>query len=225
MYAVQVLQTDPEPHPLAWLSTVRSHPSQYLGMRFDPQADFVREQAPVPILGPKPPRTLARSPLKTAMVIVVIGFAAGGAIWYLGDDGAVRKEAAAGTPAGTGLGESVIRYAEAVLNGETEEQRIAAATGTTIEQQLGSLGQRREVMKAREEFKHGNMAMAMGNNTQAVIHFKTAIKNDPNYAEAHYRLGLAYVKLGHRTAARREQAVLRNLDDERANLLGHLVDN
>ena len=194
-------------------------------MRFDPQANFVEEQGPVPILGPTPPMMSARSPLKTAMVIVVIGFAVGGAIWFLGDDGALRKKETAGTTAGTGLGDSVIRYAEAVLKGETEEQRIAAVTGTTMEEDLSSIGQRRGVMKAREEFKLGKNAMAMGRNGLAVKHFKRAIKNDPRYADAHYRLGLAYVKLGNRTAARREQAVLRNLDDERANLLGHLVDN
>ena len=183
------------------------------------------DTGPVPLRGPKLPSTTARSPLKTAMVIVVIGFAVGGAIWFLGDDGALRKKAAAGTPAGTGLGDSVIRYAEAVLKGETEEQRIAAVTGTSLEQELGTIGQRRGVIKAREEFKLGKNAMAMGRNGQAVKHFKRAIKNDAGYADAHYRLGLAYVKLGNRTAARREQAVLRRLDDERANLLGHLVDN
>ena len=194
-------------------------------MRFDPQAGFQEEQGPVPILGPKPPKTLGRSPLKTAMVIVVIGFAVGAAIWFLGDERAMRKHARADTPGATGLGDSVIRYAEAVLQGETEEQRIAAVTGTTIEQQLGTYGQRREVLKAREEFANGKTAMGMGNNKQAARHFRAAIKSDPGFAEAHYRLGLAYVKLGHRTAARREHAVLRNLDNDLANLLGHLVDN
>ncbi|MCH7798852.1 MAG: tetratricopeptide repeat protein [Planctomycetes bacterium] len=194
-------------------------------MRFDPQAGFEKEQGPVPILGPKPPKTLGRSPLKTAMVIVVIGLAVGAAIWFLGDDGAMRKHARADTPGATGLGDSVIRYAEAVLQGETEEQRIAAVTGTTIKQQLGTYGQRHEVLKARAEFANGKTAMGMGNDKQAVRHFRAAIKSDPGYAEAHYRLGLAYVKLGNRTAARREHAVLRNLDDDLANLLRHLVDN
>lgn len=194
-------------------------------MRFDPQADFGQHKEPVPILGPKPPSAMARSPLKTAMVIVVIGFAAGGVIWFLGDDGAAPGHAAADAPAPTELGESVIRYAEAVLSGETEEQSMAAVTGTTLAQQLGSLGQRRGSVKAREEYKNGRMAMAMGNDRQAVKYFKAAIKHDATHVEAHYRLGLAYVKLGNRAAARREQAVLRNLDHDRANLLGHLVDN
>ncbi len=194
-------------------------------MRFDPQAGFDQEQGPVPILGPKPPMTLARSPLKTAIVIVVIGFAVGGAIWFLGDDGAMRRQAAADAPVNTGLGDSVIRYAEAVLQGDSEEQRIAAATGITIRQQLGTFGRGYDILKAREEFAYGKTAMGMGNDKQAVRHYKAAIKSDPSFAKAHYRLGLAYVKLGNRTAARREQAVLRNLDNDLANLLGHLVDN
>ena len=194
-------------------------------MRFNPQANVGRDNEPVPILGPKPPGAMARSPLKTAMVIVVIGFAAGGAIWYLGDDGAVRSSAAADAPVATGLGESVIRYAEAVLSGETEEQSIAAVTGTTLARRLGSLTQRRGIVKAREEFKNGRMAMAVGNDRLAIKYFKAAIRHDAGHVDAHYRLGLAYVKLGNRTAARREQAVLRNLDRDRANLLGHLVDN
>ena len=194
-------------------------------MRFDPRTGFMDDTGPVPLRGPKLPSTTTRSPLKTAMVIVVIGFAVGGAVWFLGDDSGMWSRAAVPTPANSGLSESVIQYAEAILSGETEERSIAAATGTPIAQQLGSLGQSRENAKAREEFKNGKMAMAMGKNKQAVMHFRAAIKHDASHAEAHYRLGLAYVKLGNRTAARREQAVLRKLDDDRANLLGHLVDN
>ena len=99
------------------------------------------ETGPVPLRGPKLPSTTARSPLKTAMVIVVIGFAIGGAVWFLGDDSGMWSQAAVPTPAAnSGLSESVIQYAEAILSGETEERSIAAATGTTIAQQLGSLG-------------------------------------------------------------------------------------
>ena len=133
----------------------------------------------MPILGPKPPTTLGRSPLKTAMVIVVIGFAVGAAIWFLGDERAMRKHARADTPGATELGDSVIRYAEAVLQGETEEQRIAAVTGTTIEQQLGTNGQRREVLKAREEFANGKTAMGMGKNRNGFSHRK-----DPGHIPA-----------------------------------------
>jgi Tfp pilus assembly protein PilF len=68
--------------------------------------------------------------------------------------------------------------------------------------------------------------MGMGLDQKALKHLKKAIRLDPGYADAHYRLGLVYVKLGDNAAARREQATLRSLDvDDLANLLGHLVDN
>ena len=69
------------------------------------------------------------------------------------------------------------------------------------------------------------MAMGMGNHKQASEHFQEAIRLAPEFADAHYRLGLAYVRLGNIRAARREHAFLRALGDDRANLLGHLVDN
>ncbi len=68
--------------------------------------------------------------------------------------------------------------------------------------------------------------MAMGRDQQAVEHLKEAIRLDPGYADAHYRLGLVYVKLGDHAAAHQEQAYLKGLEvDDLANLLGHLVDN
>ena len=67
--------------------------------------------------------------------------------------------------------------------------------------------------------------MGLGEHKEAAAHFKEAIRINPSFADAHYRLGLAYVRIGDFTAARRQQAFLKQLQDDRANLLGHLVDN
>lgn len=195
-------------------------------MRFDPQADFVPRTKTVnvaPILAP-PPVLGARSPLKTAVVIVVLGFVAGLGMWLLSDGVPGQKEAAADTTEPR-VDSAIVRYAEAVISGKTEADRVEAATGTSIEHRLTGAARRSGGIRAQDEFRAGQLAMGMGDHKQAVVHFKEAIRIDANFADAHYRLGVAYVQLGRMTDARREQAFLKQLGDDRANLLGHLVDN
>jgi Flp pilus assembly protein TadD len=67
--------------------------------------------------------------------------------------------------------------------------------------------------------------MSMGRYPMAVKHFGEAVRLDPEYAEAHYRLGLAYVQLGQYKAARRTRATLARLDADLANLLGNLIED
>jgi len=49
--------------------------------------------------------------------------------------------------------------------------------------------------------------------------YKQAIRINPDYVEAHYNLGLAYVLLNDRGSALKQYKILENLDTELANEL------
>ncbi len=201
-------------------------PSQYIGMRFNPQSNFVPETEVTqvaPIVA-QPPVLGVRSPLKTAVVIIVIGFAAGGAMWLWSEGVPGQNKANGDTTKSSVIDESIIQYAEAVISGHSEADRVKAVPGESIESRLRG-GRRSSNLRALDEYRSGKLAMGMGKHKQAAVHFEEAIRIDPNFTDAHYRLGLAYVRIGNFRAARRQQAFLKQLHDDRANLLGHLVDN
>ncbi len=195
-------------------------------MDFDRQANVVSETetTPVTLRVAQPPVLGVHSPLKTAVVIVVIGFAAGGAMWLWSEGVPGQKKSNADTLDRSVINESIVQYAESVMNGKTEADRVKIVIGKSIESRLGG-GRRSGGVRAQDEYRNGKLAMGMGNHKQAAVHFKEAIRLDPNFTDAHYRLGLTYVRIGNFTAARRQQAFLKQLHDDRANLLGHLVDN
>ncbi len=155
-----------------------------------------------------------------ALTIVVIGFLAGGALWMFGEGTGGRSRANADGSGHSGLNESVIKYAEAAVGRK-------AAQGEQPKPNAGAEPVRpRAQRESRKEFAEARAAIGMGRDREAVEHLKKAIRLDPGYADAHYRLGLVYVKLGDHAAARQEQAYLKGLEvDDLANLLGHLVDN
>ena len=88
-------------------------------MRFDPQANFVSESHDVdPELAGLPAMDTG-SPLKMALAIVVIGFIAGGALWIVSEGVPGPRQASADGASRTGLDESLIRYAESVVGGNS----------------------------------------------------------------------------------------------------------
>ncbi len=189
-------------------------------MRVDPQANYLSQSRQGGTDNQALPAMAAGSPLKMALTIVVIGFLAGGAFWMFGEGIGGRKQANADGSGYSGLNESVIQYAESVV-GSKDAQQVQPTPKARAEP-VRPRAQRR----SREEFAEARAAMAMGRDKEAVEHLKEAIRLDPGYADAHYRLGLLYVQLGDHAAARQEQAYLKSLDvDDLANLLGHLVDN
>jgi tetratricopeptide (TPR) repeat protein len=204
-------------------------------MRFDPQANFVEEDttfrnvaAPPPVaVDHFPPGVGVRSPLKTALIILTLGFAGGGGywIWNEGIPGAHPK-ALAEPPPSVGPGADVVQYAEALINGEMAAQFSGVAAGNAPTSGAGSgrisAGNRRT--RVREEYEAGRKLMAMGQHTEAVPHFAEAVRLDPTYAEALYRLGLAHVQAGDYKEAKRTRAKLAKLDSDLANLLGHLIE-
>ena len=121
------------------------------------------------------------------------------------------------------MNESIIHYAEALINAKTEADRVRAVTGESIESRLS--GRPVAGVRAQDEYRSGKLAMGLGDHKKAASHFEQAIRIDPSFTDAHYRLGLAYVRIGDFRAARRQQAFLKQLHDDRANLIGHLVDN
>jgi len=194
-------------------------------MRFDPQANAVPETKPT-LMAPiaaEPSVMGVRSPLKTAVVIVVIGFVLGGAMWLWSEGVPGQNKANADSTAGSAMNESIIQYAEALINEKTEADRVKAITGESIESRLG--GRTVAGVRAQDEYRSGKRATGMGEHADAAAHFEQAIRIDPSFTDAHYRLGLAYVRIGDFRAARRQQAFLKQLHDDRANLIGHLVDN
>ena len=194
-------------------------------MRFDPQANAVPETKPT-LMAPiaaEPSVMGVRSPLKTAVVIVVIGFVLGGAMWLWSEGVPGQNKANADSTAGSAMNESIIQYAEALINEKTEADRVKVITGESIESRLG--GRPVVGVRAQDEYRSGKLAMGMGEHANAAAHFEQAIRIDPGFTDAHYRLGIAYVRIGDFRAARRQQAFLKQLHDDRANLIGHLVDN
>ncbi len=194
-------------------------------MRFDPQANAVPETKPT-LMAPiaaEPSVMGVRSPLKTAVVIVVIGFVLGGAMWLWSEGVPGQNKANADSTAGSAMNESIIQYAEALINEKTEADRVKAITGESIESRLG--GRPVAGVRAQDEYRSGKLATGMGEHAKAAAHFEQAIRINPSFTDAHYRLGLAYVRIGDFRAARRQQAFLKQLHDDRANLIGHLVDN
>ncbi len=79
--------------------------------------------------------------------------------------------------------------------------------------------------RIRVAYDAGRSYMAMGRHRDAVPHLAEAVRLDPDFAEAHYNLGLAYVQYGDMEAARVEYAALLQLDGSLACLLGNLVQS
>jgi tetratricopeptide (TPR) repeat protein len=196
-------------------------------MRFDPQANFVPADAKVRPLtaGPMaadhlPPGASVRSPLKTAFIILTLGFVGGAGYWFWSEGiPGVEKKATAETP----VNSAVVQYAEALINGDVEAELLAAAGVSPPESGTRQPTGRAIRSRVRQEYDAGQKLMAMGQHDKAVPHFAEAVRLDPTYAEGHYRLGLAYVQSGDIKAAKHTLADLAKLDSDLANLLAHLI--
>jgi tetratricopeptide (TPR) repeat protein len=176
-----------------------------------------------------PPGVSARSPLKTALVILTMGFlgAAGYWVWAEGVPTFGEKAAADTMADGPGIGSAVVEYAEALVNGSIESNlNPAVAVGSySGDADRGPLTPLQRRSKVRDKYEAGKKLMAMGRHAEAAPLFTEAIKLDPNFVDAHYRLGLAYVQAGDIKSAKRALAELGKLDADRANLLRHLLDD
>jgi tetratricopeptide (TPR) repeat protein len=63
----------------------------------------------------------------------------------------------------------------------------------------------------------GNVSASRHDNEEAIAFFTKAIEANPQLAEAHYRLGMAYDRIGERDKAKREFQLHEELDKEQAS--------
>lgn len=181
----------------------------------------------MPVVGQRTvvPGVPAGSPAKVAAVIVALGLVGGIGIWLFGEGGPGQKKAAAAQvePVVEIQPETaaVIRYAEAMTGGgESGADAYAQGQLSEIRRKMEPRHRRTEV---RDAFEEGNQHMSLGQYAEAVPYFNEAVKLDPQFAEAHYRLGLAYVHVGNQRKAREEYRTLKQLDADLANLLRQLI--
>ena len=76
---------------------------------------------------------------------------------------------------------------------------------------------------ATRAYDAGLREMAMGRHEEAARQFERSIAIDPNFADGHYRLGLAWARVGEIEQARQEWDTLAGLDPSLANLLANLL--
>ncbi len=199
-------------------------------MRLNPQAyseenEGVELPAPLQHLDLRLTTRRTRSPLKTAIGILAGCVVAGVGAWLWGEIArsvAARAEVPAeASPAMA----AVIRYAEAVSNGEADAFGVEQGVQSKgeFDRFAAGLSARHRRGKVREEFEKGQELMATGRHADAVPHLAEAVKLDPQFAEAHYRLGLAYVHTGDMRKAEQELKALAMLDADLARLLENLV--
>jgi len=58
---------------------------------------------------------------------------------------------------------------------------------------------------------------------EAIESYKQAIRIKPDYAKAHYNLGVTYLVIGDKGSALDEYKILKTLDAEQANKLFNLI--
>jgi len=62
-----------------------------------------------------------------------------------------------------------------------------------------------------------------GKHEEAIKSYKQAIRLDPDYRDAHYNLGAAYLGLNDRGSAMEQYKILKKLDTEMANELFNVI--
>lgn len=64
----------------------------------------------------------------------------------------------------------------------------------------------------------GKLLLERGNPVGAIVYFRNALEQDPNYTEARYQLGLAYLKTGKLEQAKKELRKVQLLDPSRGSV-------
>lgn len=79
-------------------------------------------------------------------------------------------------------------------------------------------------MRLKRRTTWGGVAFKkLGRHNEAIDAYKQAIRSNPDYAKAHYNLGVAYLGLGDKSSALDEYKVLNELDKESADTLFKLI--
>jgi Flp pilus assembly protein TadD len=211
-------------------------------VRFDPQSNFMPEFDEDGAVVETPDSEAAESAagrlrVHTVATLLLVTSAALGAMWWMTQRGpraataeqeargdlATRRAAASETTRADR--DALTSALEASADAGDGESAIgpsdgAGATGAGADRWYAAPAAAAE---GRSAYRRGVRLLGMGRCRDAAAALERAVELDPASAEAHYRLGLAYVRLGATDAARRERATLRALDPNLANLLGNLV--
>ncbi|MGO8989658.1 MAG: tetratricopeptide repeat protein [bacterium] len=73
--------------------------------------------------------------------------------------------------------------------------------------------------KIRTHFNLGLALADLGRYPEAIAEYNESLRIKPDYAEAHYSLGDAYIKMGDRSSALREYEILKTMNQNLANSL------
>ncbi len=87
-----------------------------------------------------------------------------------------------------------------------------------------NLGKSVNNIEAKKHFELGLSYVKSGKHLEAVNAFKQAIRIEPDYADAHYNLGILYLITDNKGSALEEYKILKDLDKEKANELFNLIN-
>lgn len=209
-------------------------------MRFDPQSNFLPEQQ-----APAVVRDIAGAPVKPGLqkrlVLGAVIFAIVGGVWIwksttVQSDSTTAAGVIGKSPGSTAERRHQTPAAEPSGPSEMTESRAPAGTAPPsvfvtpkpTQAAAGSPHAPAEVpddpkRPGREAYESGRALLAFGRFEDAIPFLEEAVALDPEFAEAHYRLGVALIRAGNRDRAREQLRVLKPLDASLANLLANLV--
>lgn len=72
-------------------------------------------------------------------------------------------------------------------------------------------------------YVHGNSLAEQGRIEEAIVNYTEALRINPDFAEAHFFLGLAYLMIGNRDSALEEHKILKTINPNLANTLSHKI--
>ncbi len=204
-------------------------------MRFDPQSNIVTPDANAVAVAPPAPAPAART-VPVTLVLGVCVLLIAGLMWLMVGPGVTTSLAAGGFNLPQPIDVTATPPAEVALfdthatdTHATERRRSAprrdlaarAAVTRTVEPEepAGNL----LVSRSRTHYFRGRTYLKEGRIDEAVSELSEAVRLVPGDADAHYKLGLAYIGKRDRLAALQELAMLERLDPSLASLLGNLV--
>ena len=206
-------------------------------MRFDPQSGFTPGQHS----GPASPGAAASIGLSTlagkAIATTFVTLSALLAIWIWrqqteGVDQAVG--AAAELPGEASIDSAIpavpatgaIGSVDASSNQsvpDDQSQHTDVSPSTDLQESADLLPAPLRLRRSGDALAQGKEQLAIGQTARAIELLTDAVELDPDSAEAHYNLGLAYVLRGDVASARQQRDTLRTMDRNLASLLGNLV--
>jgi len=186
-------------------------------MRFDPQSNMLGledqeqiVQAPGLAGKSRPGRRAVGGVAAAAMVAVALGAVA---IWH--------QARPAGAVEFTGASTLGARPTRSMA--PTHENDHPLAAPDNVENPSHALSGGLWESGERDHFEEGRRLQAHGRHAAAVPHLLEAVRVTPDHAQAHYKLGMAYVMTGDVHAAQDECALLQQLEPNLANLLTNLI--